>query len=354
LADSIGIGVVGVGILGERHARVFSELSDSELIAVADTNNERAERVANQLGVRAYDDHRALLDDPAVGAVAVATPDHLHFEPVMAALKARKHVLVEKPLATTVGEAKKMVTAAQSGGLILQVNFSQRFVPDHVWAKGQIQDGAIGELLISRSVTNDTISVPTEMISWAASTSPIFFMTSHHLDLVCWYHDAEVEEAYAYEVSRVLKERRIAVHDAVEALVRFTNGATATFHSSWIYPNSYPTVADSSLELVGSEGVILLGRGDNTLIYSGSGGRKMNLATTYEIDGTLHGAFRYSLELFLRSVTNGLEPMTSGSKTLGVTLAQCAILESLAQHRPIKINEFEGLTVKSRISHDGS
>lgn len=344
--SSIGVGVVGVGILGERHARVFSELPGSRLVAVADPNEERAGRVSGELGANSYADYRAMLEDPNVNAVAIATPDHLHFGPVMAALEAGKHVFVEKPLATTVDEAKKMIAAAENSGLILQVNFSQRFVPDNSWAKSQIQDGAIGELLITRSVTNDTISVPTEMISWASSTSPIFFMTSHHLDLVCWYLNTEVEEAYAYEVSGVLKGRGIQVHDAVEALVRFTNGATATFHSSWIYPNSYLTVADSSLELVGSEGVILLGRGDNTLIYSGEKGRKMNLATAYEIDGTLHGAFRHSLELFLCSVTEGTEPMTSASNTLGVTLAQCAILESLAQHRPVKVSELLGQAVK--------
>lgn len=339
MGGSVGVGVVGVGILGERHARVFSELSGSRLVAVADPNEERAGRVSGELGAASYADYRALVEDPGVDAVAIATPDHLHFEPVMAALEAGKHVFVEKPLATSVDEAKKMVVAAEDAGLTLQVNFSQRFVPDNMWAKSQVHGGAIGDLLIARSVTNDAISVPTEMISWAASTSPIFFMTSHNLDLICWYSDAEVEEAYAYDITGVLEKQGIGVHDAVEALVRFSDGSTATFHSSWIYPNGYPTVADSSLELVGSEGVILLGRGDNTLLYSGEGGRKMNLATAYEIDGTLHGAFRHSLELFLSSVTEGTEPMTSGAKTLGVTLAQCAILESIKQHRPVKVSE---------------
>jgi predicted dehydrogenase len=339
MSDPIGVGVIGAGILGRRHARVFAEIPETTVAAVADTVSERAEKTATEVGARFYTDYRALLGDPAVSIVSIATPDHLHFEPVMAALAAGKHVLVEKPLATSAREARDMVAEAERLGLILQVNYSQRFVPENAWAKNEIERGGIGDLLISRSVANDTISVPTEMIPWAGKSSPLFFMSSHHLDLICWYAASGVQEVFAYETSGVLRSRGIDTHDAVEALLRFTNGTTAALHSAWIYPNSYPSVSDSYLELIGSSGVIQLGRGDSAQAYSSSSSQRVKLATAYEVAGVLHGAFRDSLELFVKSVVTGSEPMTSAGRTLPVTLAQIAIMESLARQQPVKVED---------------
>lgn len=334
VSNGIRVGVIGAGILGSRHVRVFSELPGSSVTAVADPATDRVNKAASSIGARAYTDYHSLLNDPEVDVVSVATPDHLHFEPVMAALRVGKHVLVEKPLATSLSEARRMIREAEAASRILQVNFSQRFVPEHTWAKTQIEAGAVGEVLVFRSVANDTISVPTEMITWAAHSSPLLFMTSHHLDLICWYVNADVEEVYAYQVSRELTRRGISTPDAIEAVVRFDSGAVANLHSSWVLPNTYPTVADSSLEIVGSRGVIQLDLGGAGYLYSPDAAQKVKLATAYEVDGTLYGAFRHSLELFLHSVATGTEPMTSAARTLPVTTIQAAISESLASHLP--------------------
>jgi predicted dehydrogenase len=337
LSSAIGIGVIGAGILGKRHVRVFSELTGSRVEAVADTAFERAEKAAGAVGGRAYPDYTSLLADSAVDAVVVATPDHLHYEPVMAALQAGKHVFVEKPLATDLREARAMVEQAQRAGLTLQVNFSQRFVPEHAWAKRQIEEGAIGDVLVYRSVANDTISVPTEMIPWSTHSSPVLFMSSHHLDLICWYAAAAPEEASAYEVSRALQARGFGTPDAIEAVVRFSNGSLANVHSAWVYPNTYPTVADSSLEIIGTEGVIQLDLGGSGYLYTSGSAQKVKLATAYEVGEHLYGAFRHSLELFLDSVATGSEPMTSAAKTLPVAVVQAAIAESLGTGAPAKV-----------------
>jgi predicted dehydrogenase len=337
MPDTLGVGVIGAGILGSRHVRVFSELPGSRVAAVADTLLERAEKAAGGVGARPYTDYSSLLSDPDVDVVSIATPDHLHHDAVVAALRAGKHVLVEKPLATSLSEARSMIREAQTAGRILQVNFSQRFVPEHFWAKKQIEDGAIGDVLVFRSVANDTISVPTEMIPWAGHSSPLLFMSSHHLDLICWYAGADVEEAYAYAVSRELAARGIGAPDAVEAVVRFSNGAVANLHSAWVYPNTYPTVADSSLEIIGTKGVIQLDLGGSGYLYSPASAQKVKLATAYEVGGALYGAFRHSLELFLESAATGTEPMTSAARTLPVTLAQMAIGRSLATNAPTAV-----------------
>jgi predicted dehydrogenase len=336
-SGEIGVGVIGVGLLGERHARVWSEIPGARLVGVADASPVRAEQVGGRFGVPDYGEAAALLARDDVQAVSIATPDHLHAQPVLAALQAGKHVLVEKPLAIDLVEAAAMVTAARDAGRTLMVNYSQRFVPELSWAKRQIEDGAIGTPQIVRSLKDDRISVPTEMLRWAAQTSPIFFMTSHDLDLVRWYLDDEVESVYAQEVSGVLRGRGIDVHDGVEAIVRFQRGAVATFHSSWIHPAGFPGLTDSWLQIIGTDGVLSLGRGREHELFTAGGASAPRFGTADDIAGALRGAFRHSLEHFLQSLRSQIEPMTSAARTLGVTATQCAIIESIRTQAPVTV-----------------
>src|SRR5512144_985456 len=128
--DKLRVAVVGVGILGSRHARVFAEQPDCELAAVVDLNSARAEQVAQAHGVRAFTDYETMLQCVDIDAVAVATPDHLHRAPVVTALQAGKHVFMEKPLAVTAQDAREIVAAAASANAVAMVNYSQRFVAD--------------------------------------------------------------------------------------------------------------------------------------------------------------------------------------------------------------------------------
>jgi predicted dehydrogenase len=343
---AIGLGVIGVGLLGERHARAWSEIRGAHLVGVADLAAERAEAVGARFGVPAFVDPTALLDRPEVDAVSIATPDHLHAAPVLAALERGKHVLVEKPLATSLDEAEALVAAARDAKRILMVNYSQRFVPEFHWAKRQIEAGTIGRPLIIRSLKDDRISVPTEMLRWAAESSPIFFMTSHDLDLVRWYLDDEVETVYAQKVSGVLRARGIDVHDGVEVLARFRGGAIATFHSSWIHPGGFPGLTDSWLQIIGSDGVLSLGRGREHEVFTSGGANAPRFGTADDIGGTLRGAFRSSLEYLLEAIRTGVEPMTSAARTLGVTATQCAIIESLRQRGEVRVKGYTNLAAQ--------
>ena len=98
------------------------------MIAVVDLNTARAEQVAEAHGARAFTDYEAMLRSVDIDAVAVATPDHVHCAPVVAALRAGKHVFLEKPLATTAQDAREIVAAAASANVVAMVNFSQRYV----------------------------------------------------------------------------------------------------------------------------------------------------------------------------------------------------------------------------------
>ncbi|HSJ06554.1 MAG TPA: Gfo/Idh/MocA family oxidoreductase [Longimicrobiales bacterium] len=331
------IAVVGAGILGRRHARVFHEMDGVTLAAVVSRTRERAEALAGDHGVTAYTDLSALLADGSCDAVAIATPDHLHAEAVLAALAAGVHVLVEKPLATTLPEARAMVAAAEGRGLVLQVNYSQRRVPEFEWIRDQVAAGVVGTPVMIQSSKQDTIFVPTRMISWAAHTSPIFFMTSHDLDLVAHFLGARAVSVTAREQRGVLEARGIATHDGVDALVTYDTGATASFHSSWIHPETWPLLVTERMTIIGEEGVIHFeNQGRRVECFSPAGGKTLTFSgpqTATEVDGRIKGAFTATLEEFRDCILSGTQPATSAASTLHVTATQVAILDAVRSGR---------------------
>ncbi len=341
MPEELRVAVVGAGILGRRHARVFHELEGARLVAVADPTRAKAEAAAQAAGAAVFPDIGALLDEVDVDAVAVATPDHLHLDPVMTALRRGKPVLVEKPLATTLPDARALVAEATRGGLLLQVNYSQRFVPEYAWMKQQIDAGAIGRPVMALSSKQDTIFVPTKMIPWAAMTSPVFFMSSHDIDLVAWFFGAQAVRAAAQERRGTLAALGIDAADGVDALLAYDTGATASFHSSWIPPTSFPTVTVDRMDIMGEEGLLHFeSRGRVVECWGRAGGQTVTFAgpqTATEVDGRIQGAFRTSLELFLHAIRTGEEPPTSGARTLHVTESQAAILESVSRGAPVRL-----------------
>lgn len=339
--EEIRVAVVGAGILGRRHARVFGEIEGARLVGVADHSPERAATAAARGGAPGFGSVEAMLAAVDCNAVVVATPDHLHLEPVLAALDAGSHVLVEKPLATSPADARRMIEAAARADLVLQVNYSQRWVAEYAWMKEQIAAGAIGAPVMAISTKHDTIEVPTDMITWAAATSPIWFMSSHDIDLIAWYLDDRAESVVAHERRGVLDALDIPVHDGVDALLRFAGGATASFHSSWVHPRSYPTLTVERMTIIGESGVLeFQSRGRQVECYGRSGGRSITFSgpqTATEVNGRIEGAFRSSLVHFLESVRSGSEPTTSAARTLHIVDIQDAILAAAASGASVRV-----------------
>jgi predicted dehydrogenase len=127
MTDTIRVGVVGVGALGQHHARVYAELPGASLVGVVDRSADRGDAIARPLGVPAYTDYRELFGK--VDAVSIATPTTLHAEIGEQFLDAGVHVLVEKPISNTLEGADRLIRAARRNQLVLQVGHLERFNP---------------------------------------------------------------------------------------------------------------------------------------------------------------------------------------------------------------------------------
>ena len=342
MSHSIKVAIVGAGLLGTRHARVFSEQPNAGLVAVVDVDPQRANALASRHGARAFATLAQALEEIKIDAVAVATPDHLHFEPVMAALAAGRHVFLEKPIETSLDKARSMAAAAEralAARVIVAVNYSQRWLADYAWIKHAIDAGDIGEPRMVTSIKWDALHVPTGMLSWAARSSPFYFMSSHDIDLACWYLGRRPTQLVAHETRGVLDALGVSVHDGVNALIQFEGGISASFHSSWLHPNTYPVVADGSLQIIGSLGAIFYNnRHRRVEFYNHKGGQEIQFtgpATATEQQGRLEGAFTESVREFLRCLAAGEEPTTSPRRVLVTSEIQDAAMRSIALKAPV-------------------
>jgi predicted dehydrogenase len=339
--EVLGVGVIGAGILGSRHARVFAELPAARLVAVADTHDGRAEEVASRHGARAFRDHREMLATlgPAgtneIAAAAVATPDFAHHDVVRDCLDAGLDVLVEKPLAMGVADARAMTRLAEQGRRLLMVNYSQRWLPEHRRIEELLRDGTLGRPAFIESHRWDAAWVPGRMIGWAARTTPIHFMSSHDIDLIVHWLGDRVESVSAVAHRGALAEARglDGVVDGYAALLRFRGGTVASLHSSWILPDTFPTAADSYLELLGSRGAVWLSGNSRQLrLYATQHSEQVTYGgpvTATEVNGRIEGAFTESLHSFLAAVrARELDAPTSARRTMHVVELQEAIVRA--------------------------
>ncbi len=341
------VAVVGAGILGTRHARFWAQQPSADLVAVVDLDLGRAEQLAstwsttNSCSVASYADIDQMLRDAHPDAVSIATPDNAHRDPCLAALAMGAHVLVEKPLATSTADARAIVEAGASAGRVVMVNHSMRWIPRHREVHAATTEtGEVGSVVVAHSVKSDVVSVPASMLRWAGQSSPAWFLTAHDLDLVRWFARDQVTKVWAQGSRKVLKARGVNTWDAIQASVAFRGGAIASFESSWIHPDTYPSLTDDYMHVIGDRGVAYLDRGRESLeVYGPRGSRQPKHATVYEVDGRIHGSFRHALEHFEECVRFGREPETSARRLIGVVSTLESIHRSLENGGTVDVTD---------------
>jgi UDP-N-acetylglucosamine 3-dehydrogenase len=140
------VGVIGVGAMGQHHARVYHEMDGVELIGVSDVDRMRAEEIAAMHETAAYTGHKKLLSCD-LDAVSIAVPTTLHKKVAMDVISAGVHLLVEKPIASTIEDADEMVSAADDAGVKLMVGHIERFNPAVIKLKEVIDSGLLGDIV---------------------------------------------------------------------------------------------------------------------------------------------------------------------------------------------------------------
>jgi UDP-N-acetyl-2-amino-2-deoxyglucuronate dehydrogenase len=151
-SKKIGVGIIGAGLIAPMHAAGFQELPEkAEVVAICDIDREQADTQAMMFGAQVYTDYQQLIDDPAIDLVDVLLPHHLHYPAAMAVLKARKHLLLEKPVAMTYPESVEIVNTARQAGVHFSVAENTRFIKAYIEAEKFIRAGRLGKITLVRT-----------------------------------------------------------------------------------------------------------------------------------------------------------------------------------------------------------
>ncbi len=250
------VGIVGAGLRGRLFADALSGRADVTVVAFAESSPRVAEDARKVTGLPVVSSHTDLLADFNPDAVIVATPDFAHRTVAVDIARAGVHLLIEKPLATTLDDAWAIADAVHAGGARCLVGFENRWNPHAIQARAAVESGSVGTPITSSATLSNSYFVPEQMLSWAALSSPAWFLMPHTLDLLIWLTGRSPVTVAAAGSTGILRARGIDTWDVVHALITFDDGTTANLTSAWVLPDAGDGIVDFRFSLIGSLGSV--------------------------------------------------------------------------------------------------
>jgi len=340
----VRVGVIGAGAVADiTHLPAYHEMPEAELIAVCDIDEERAKLMAKKYDAEAwYTDYLQLLQRADIDAVSICTPNYLHCDQTVAAAQHGKHVLVEKPMATTLEECDKMIDACKKANVKLMVGANPRFDPQNQQIKDILAENIIGRVLQIRyhaGTSGPYVTWPA-VSDWFFDESKVgggvlIDLGAHFIDLLRWLV-GEVSTVCA--IAGTLS-KNIQGEDNVILLLTFKNGALGELDMSWTYDQRYYLA-----EIHGTEGGIFVG-----IPFA-----PITVHTKKEIPRLLKGSIhpqrpkaleevvaptRKKVENFLKSIIEDREPLITGRDGKAVMQVILAAYESIRTGRRIFLSE---------------
>jgi len=310
-----GVAVIGIGFWGRNHVRIFSELPETELKAVCDINEERAATIAKQYEIDAYTDSKKLLKREDIQAVSICTWTTTHATEAVNAIKAGKDALVEKPIASTVQEAKKIVKLAEKKNTVLMVGFIERFNKGVQAAKTMVDKDEIGTLV---SATSKRVSEWPERIG---DVGVVKDTAIHDIDVMRYIFEEEPTAVFA----KIGNLRHSKYEDYAQIMLTFEGGKTAFVEANWLTP--YKT---RTLLVTGSRAILNL----NYLT------QEITIETAGQSTTPRHvwqEPLKLELQHFADCVLNYKTPTVSGTDGLKALQIAEAAFKSSTQNRAIKL-----------------
>ncbi len=346
--NKVRIGLIGSGNIAQTaHMPGYAAIPDlCEIVALADINEETGRIAADKFGVKhVFNDYTKLLEMDEIDAVSVCTPNYVHCDPTVAALKAGKHVLCEKPIAMNSAQAALMVQTARANGKKLMVGYNTRFAPSNQLLKGMIQAGELGDIYYARAQALRRRGIP----GWGVfidkakqGGGPLIDIGVHILDLTLWLmgHPKPVAASgvtYAKfgtrsDIMGFLGQwdyDSFTVEDFAAAIIRFDNGASIVLESSFV-ANIPEDIFNSTL--CGTEGGALT----NPLTIIREQHRSLQTFKP-ELANPNINTHAAEMKHFVEAILNDTEVLTTGEHGLAVAQIMEAIYTSSETGREVAI-----------------
>jgi len=311
----LGVAVIGAGFWGRNHARVFSELPNTELVAVCDVNRERAQSVAEKFEAEEYVKSGTMLKREDIEAVSICTWATKLAVEAMKVLKAGKHVFVEKPMANTVQHARRIVDLAEKNGRHVTVGFIERFNPGVQRVKDAIEKGEIGT----------TVSATAKRVSqWPERVGDVGVVKDtaiHDIDVMRYLFAQDPIAVYA----KAGNLRHIKFEDYAQIMLTFEGGKTAFLEANWLTPYKI-----RNLSVTGSEAMIHLNYLTQEITIETAG---QSLTPRHAWEEPL----KLELQHFADCILNNKVPLVTGYDGLKALQIAEAALKSASKCKTIKL-----------------
>lgn len=313
----LGVAVIGTGFWGKNHARVYTELAETDLVAICDIDAERARSVAKQFGVKPYVNTGSLLKNKDIEAVSICTWSTRLAKEALKALKAGKHVLVEKPMAADSRQAQKLLQTAEKEALHLTVGFLMRFIPGLQHIERAVKDRTIGELVCA---TSKRVSQWPERIG---DVGVVKDTAIHDIDVMRYIFNEDPVAVYG----KTGNMAHTKFEDYAQLMLTFEGGKTAFIESNWLTP--YKT---RTLVATGSKAIMRLDYITQELTIENE---KETLQPRYPVKEPL----KLELQNFAKSILKNERPLATGEDGLKALRIAEAALKSSATGRVVKLKQ---------------
>ncbi len=329
---SLKVGVVGLGFFGARHARIYAEHPAADLVGVCDTDKKRRTQVSSSLGAGAFADFNELLSLPGLDAVSICLPDRLHEEAAIAAAKAGKTILLEKPFAHTAEAARRIITAVEASGVRLMIGHILRFDPRYVQVYEAAAPKLLGDPIHLRAKRNGTRSTARRL---GENSSILFYMGVHDVDAMQWIGRSKVARVYAQK-NEVLGTGN---EDALYAVLNFENGAIGNLDYSWAWPDGLMNGFRSAFEIVGTKSAAAMDVSDQGLYFTTDAGTVGGDTHLWpEINGRIVGDLADELDHFIKATLSGRPYFQHYREAFEAIPVLDALAESARSGQPVNVS----------------
>lgn len=337
--------LLGTGFIADIHMESYERfVPDAEIVAVYGRNLERAKAFAQKHHIKNwYDSVDEIIEKSGCEVVDICLPNYLHAQTTLAAAKAKKHIIIEKPLAVTLEEADAMIAACEANGVKLMYAEELCFAPKYERVRSLVKEGAVGKVYMLKQAEKH--SGP--HTDWfydinCAGGGVLMDMGCHAFGWFFWMLNNEKVKSVSATMSTVLHTSRTKGEDNSIVIVEFENGATAVAENSWAKHGGM----DDHCEVYGTEGVVYadLFRGNAALAYSKNGfGYAMEKADTTAgwsfpiFEEAFNQGYPHELKHFIDCVRNNKEPLVTGKLGRDVLEVIYAAYASAGQGKKIEL-----------------
>lgn len=258
---NLGVAVIGAGRIGTLRARLSAKHPSVGFLAIADLDPARAQALAETTGADFVTGNNfEAIERPEVNAVFVSTPEGEHAAPIKRALELGKPVLVEKPIALSLGDAEDILSTLRATNGMLRVGYSRRYKECFLRAKEQMNHGRLGRVTGGLARVYNSRAQAFAILKRDPHATPVLDVLTYYVDLMCWFLEGNPPvEVIARGQKGIFRDAGYGADDVTWAIVTFADGAVVNFGVSYALPSRYPTLGQSDrVELLGTEGTMII------------------------------------------------------------------------------------------------